>query len=74
MIDKHPIIGGHEVGGVLYIGRISSEGDIKIGKVCSFLTENALTFFNSRDTEKSVASYEILMYNENALEVKIEKK
>ena len=73
MIDKRPIIGGHEVGGILNIGRISYEGDIKIGKVISFRTESALLHFNVKGTEKGVSSYEILLFNDNAVDVRLGK-
>ena len=71
MIDKRPIIGGHENGGILYIGRLSYEGNIRIGKIVPFNTEDARFYFNNQGSEKSVSSYEVLVYNENAVDVRL---
>ncbi|XP_044263432.1 uncharacterized protein LOC123010533 [Tribolium madens] len=70
LLHQHAVIGGHEDrSGVLNIGRISYEGETKIGKINSFNVGNALFFFNRNQKEEHVNSYEILLYKENNLDI-----
>ncbi|XP_068917934.1 uncharacterized protein [Tenebrio molitor] len=72
LIDKHAVIGGHEDGlGYINIGRISHEGEVKIGKINSFSAESAQFYFNDNGLERLITSYEILMYNDKDLDVRI---
>lgn len=73
LINKHAVIGGHEDGiGVLSIGRLSFEGEVKIGKVMTAQTEDAPMYFSAdKDKERRVNSYEVLVYNENRFDERI---
>ncbi|KYB25002.1 hypothetical protein TcasGA2_TC031416 [Tribolium castaneum] len=75
LIGQHAVIGGHEDGhGVINIGRISYEGETKIGKINSFRTETAAFFFNKNQKEAFVNSYEILLYRENSYDIDARSK
>ncbi|XP_044262490.1 uncharacterized protein LOC123009958 [Tribolium madens] len=75
LIDQHAVIGGHEDGhGLINIGRISYEGETKIGKINSFNAGNALFFFNKYQNEEHINSYEILLYKENNLDIDARSK
>ncbi|RZC33801.1 DUF3421 domain containing protein [Asbolus verrucosus] len=67
LLNKHAVIGGHEDGqGQINIGRISYEGETKIGKVNSFVVGDAsFRFADNNDREPVVKSYEILLYYNN---------
>ncbi|KAH0820345.1 hypothetical protein GEV33_002446 [Tenebrio molitor] len=66
LIHKHAIIGGHEdFCGYTRIGRISHNGEVKIGKINSFSLEAPYFYFNNNGVEGKVkTSYQILMYKD----------
>ncbi|XP_063915498.1 uncharacterized protein LOC135131617 [Zophobas morio] len=59
---KHVVIGGTEDEKVLNIGRVSFQGEVIVGKVCSYNTGSANLYFPYDGQEIGVASYEILIY------------
>lgn len=73
LINKHAVIGGHEDGiGVLNIGRLSFEGEVKIGKVIAGHAGDSPMYFSAnKDKEHQVNSYEVLVYEENRLDERI---
>jgi hypothetical protein len=71
LINKHAVLGGHEDGGgILNVGRISHENEVKIGKVTAYSTGNAYFYFSNKGKEERVNSYEILLYNDNSVDVR----
>ncbi|RZC33802.1 uncharacterized protein BDFB_010403 [Asbolus verrucosus] len=70
LINKRAVVGGHEDGmGQIGIGRVSHEGEIKIGKVNSFSPESAYFYFNDKGTERLLLSCEMLLYRNGSLNV-----
>ena len=69
MEDKVGVIGRHEDGwGVTHIGRISYEGETKIGKVNLFRAGKANFYFHDRGTERDIGDnylFEVLYYNDD---------
>jgi hypothetical protein len=66
LIGKHAIIGGHEYCcGYTSIGRISHNGEVKIGKINSFALETPYFYFDNNGEEgKGKNRYRILMYKD----------
>ncbi|RZC34220.1 hypothetical protein BDFB_003909 [Asbolus verrucosus] len=63
LLEKHAVNGGHiDNYGEISIGRISQEGETKIGIVVSYNVGNAYFIYNNDGVEKRVPSYEILVY------------
>ncbi|CAH1383066.1 unnamed protein product [Tenebrio molitor] len=62
LAGKHLVAGGTENGKILNIGRVSYQGEVIVGKVCSYNVGNALMFFPYHNNEISVKSYEVLVY------------
>jgi hypothetical protein len=63
LAGKHLVAGGTENGKTLNIGRVSYQGEVIVGKVCSYNVGNALMFFPYHNNEISVKSYEVLVYD-----------
>ncbi|XP_030765224.1 uncharacterized protein LOC115889388 [Sitophilus oryzae] len=62
--NYHPILAGIEEGNRLYIGRISNQGEMIIGKILAGHVGNALMWFAHNNSEKSASSYEVLTYDD----------
>ncbi|RZC35673.1 DUF3421 domain containing protein [Asbolus verrucosus] len=73
LLDKHAVIGGHNDGyGQINIGRIKHEGETKIGKINSWAVGGAYFYFNNKGKEGvNVKSYEILIYRNADIDVRI---
>ncbi|KAF7280917.1 hypothetical protein GWI33_005383 [Rhynchophorus ferrugineus] len=73
--DIHLVRGGVEDGNWLNIGRITYQGEMKIGKVLGGHLGNAEFWFLHGTEEKMVKSYEVLYFDgtrENDIDVRIE--
>ncbi|KAJ3617377.1 hypothetical protein MTP99_007105 [Tenebrio molitor] len=66
-IGKHLVIGGYENGKVLNIGRGSYQEEVIVGKVCGFNIGSALLYFPYKGKELNMKSYEVLVYDINAV-------
>jgi hypothetical protein len=71
LIGKHLVVGGTENGKILNIGRASYQGEVIVGKVCSYNVGDASMFFPYHNNEISVASYEVLVYEDFEIDARI---
>ena len=72
LIDKHAVVGGHEDGkGYLGIGRISHGGEVKVGKIITFSAESAYFYFDDNGLERLITSYQILMYDDRIIDLRV---
>jgi hypothetical protein len=68
------VIGGTESSKELNIGRISYQGEVIVGKVCGYNIGNALMYFPYDNKEVTASSYEVLIYDDFEIVLKIIKK
>jgi hypothetical protein len=68
---KHGVLGGHEDGlGYNHIGRISYQGETKIGRVTAYKIGDAKLSFHDRGAEKCIDYYEVLHFVDNVIHPK----
>jgi hypothetical protein len=68
---KHGVLGGHEDGwGYIHIGRISYQGETKIGRVTAYKIGDAKLSFHDSGVEKWIDSYEVLHFVDNVIHPK----
>ncbi|XP_018570726.1 uncharacterized protein LOC108910566 [Anoplophora glabripennis] len=66
LIGKHLVRGGVDYNGkTTNIGRILHKGEIIVAKVCGSVIGNAKLYYCDNNSEKSVNSYEVLIYDLN---------
>jgi hypothetical protein len=63
LTSTHVVIGGGEIGRVLYIGRVFDETSPIVGKVFKHLHSNRGVWIPSNGGELNFLSYEILTYS-----------
>jgi hypothetical protein len=68
---KQGVLGGHEDGlGYIHIGRISYQGETKIGRVTAYKIGDAKLSFHDRGAEKWIDYYEVLHFVDNVIHPK----
>lgn len=63
LTNTHIVIGGNEVGQVLYIGRVFDEKSVVLGKIFKHSQSNRGIWVPSKGGEANYLSYDILTYN-----------
>ncbi|XP_030765139.1 uncharacterized protein LOC115889314 [Sitophilus oryzae] len=66
--NHHPIIAGIEEGGHLYIGKLTKDGEMIIGKILAGHTFNAMMWFPHKNCEHCASSFEVLIFDSDNFE------
>ncbi|RZC41471.1 uncharacterized protein BDFB_004876 [Asbolus verrucosus] len=63
---KHPVVGGFDQvdnnKGMLHVGRLTYQGNIRVGSIAGYALENAMFSFVGGTTEQKASMYEVLLY------------